>query len=151
MSFLAQLKARVYEHEAERLFVYDDATGKPIVKGSLVKGHPTIGIGRNLAGRGITKAESAAFFDRDIDEKIAEVRAAFPWGESMGPARFSVLVEMVFQIGLAGVKKFTSTLAAMERGDYAAAAMGMLGSLWARQTPRRAQRLANIMRTGQWS
>jgi lysozyme len=149
---LQRLKARVSEHEAERLFVYDDATGKPIVKGSVVQGHPTIGIGRNLAGRGITKAESAAFFDRDIAETIDEVRAAFPWTMRLNPARFSVVVEMNFQIGLAGLKKFVNTLRDMRNGDYDDAADGMLASKWARiDSPARAQRLARVMRTGEWS
>ena len=40
--------------ESERYFVYDDATGKTILKGSTVVGNPTIGIGRNLSGEGLS-------------------------------------------------------------------------------------------------
>ena len=43
---------------------------------------------------------------------------------------------------------FVDTLAAMKRGDYAAAADGMLNSLWARQVGARATRLAAMMRSG---
>jgi lysozyme len=40
-------------------------------------------------------------------------------------------------------------LEALRTGDYADAADEMLDSAWARQTPARAQRLAQQMRTGQ--
>jgi lysozyme len=59
-----------------------------------------------------------------------------------------VLCSMAFQLGLAGVRKFTNTLAAMERGDYKAAAQGIRKSLWARQTPERVERLAKMLETG---
>lgn len=43
---------------------------------------------------------------------------------------------------------FVNTLAAIKRGDYTAAADGMLASKWANQVGARAQRLAAMMRTG---
>lgn len=55
---------------------------------------------------------------------------------------------MAFQMGIVGLLGFTNTLAAIKRGDYAAAATGMLASLWARQTPARAKRMADMMRAG---
>jgi lysozyme len=150
VSTLDRLEDRLEEHEGLRLTVYDDATGKPIVKGSVVQGHPTIGIGRNLAGKGITKIEARDMLSRDIEECWVAVLLEFPWAKHMNDARFSVLVELVFQMGLAGVKKFVTTLKLMEDGAYAAAAEQMLRSLWAKQTPKRATRLAEIMRTGDW-
>lgn len=60
-----------------------------------------------------------------------------------------MLTEMVFQMGLAGVQAFHNTLAAMARGDFDAAADGMLASKWHSQTPKRAEQLAEIMRVGQ--
>jgi lysozyme len=146
----AALHARLREHEGERFFVYDDATGKPLKKGDTLQGHPTIGVGRNLAGRGITKAESDEMLSNDLEAISEDCDAAFPWAKEMNAARKSVLLEMVFQIGVAGVKKFVATLRAMREGRYGEAADGMLESLWARQTPKRAARLAEIMRSGAW-
>ena len=40
--------ARLTDEEALRFVVYDDATGRPIVPGTHVIGHPSIGIGRAL-------------------------------------------------------------------------------------------------------
>lgn len=57
--------------EGLRLTVYDDATGKPIKPGTLVKGHPTIGIGRALDVNGITEAEAEYLKANDV-AKITE-------------------------------------------------------------------------------
>ena len=39
-------------HEGMRLKVYDDANGNEIRAGDTLVGHPTIGVGRNIAGDG---------------------------------------------------------------------------------------------------
>ena len=46
-------------HEGVKYRVYDDANGKEIKAGDTLVGHPTIGVGRNVAsdGPGITKDE----------------------------------------------------------------------------------------------
>jgi lysozyme len=62
-----------------------------------------------------------------------------------------VLVGMAFQMGTEGLLKFKNTLAMVQAGDYESAAKGMLQSLWARQTPERAARMAKQMRTGEWT
>lgn len=140
--------ARIEVDEGERLTVYDDATGLPIGPGSHVRGKPTIGYGTLIcAPGGITHDEALAL----LGNRIARARAGaatLPAYAKLDQVRQDVLVEMVFQIGLYGVKGFHNTLAAMERGDYAAAAAGMRASQWAKQTPSRAERLAKIMETG---
>lgn len=65
-------------------------------------------------------------------------------------ARVAVLMSMCYQMGVPGVAAFVNTLGAMARGDWTAAAKGMLASKWARQTPERAQRHAKQMETGLW-
>jgi lysozyme len=55
---------------------------------------------------------------------------------------------MCFNLGVTRLGGFVNTLAAMKRGDYEAAADGMMKSLWASQVGRRAQRLAKMMREG---
>jgi lysozyme len=58
-----------------------------------------------------------------------------------------VLVNMAFNMG-GGLLSFVNTLAAIQRGDYNAAANGMLASRWATQVGARATRLADMMRNG---
>ena len=53
---------------------------------------------------------------------------------------------MVFQIGFSGVMKFRKMIANMQEKNWKGAADEMLDSLWAKQTPSRANRLADIVR-----
>jgi len=53
-------------------------------------------------------------------------------------------------MGVDGLLGFKNTLELIRTGSYEKAAEGMLSSLWAKQTPARAKRLAVQMRTGVW-
>lgn len=116
-------------------------------------GYDTIGVGRLIdqrKGGGLSDEEIDFLLDNDIKKKTAEVRAALPWFDRLDEVRQAVLVSMAFQMGTAGLLKFKNTLAAVERGDYAAASAGMRNSLWATQTPLRVTRLADMMEEGKW-
>lgn len=145
---MSALGALLEREEGLRLTVYDNATGKPLLPGMRLVGHPTIGIGRCLDRKGITEAEARALLDNDVVEVRAQVTQALPWTTKLTEARQVMLQAMAFQMGIAGLLGFKGTLAAVQRGDYVAAAQGMLNSLWARQTPARAARMAEIMRKG---
>lgn len=131
------LSDRIARHEGYRQFVYNDTLG-----------HPTVGFGRALDTRGVTRDEATTLLGNDIAAFTAEVRAALPWTLSLDETRLGVLVEMAFQLGTDGLLKFHQTLGCIQRGDWDGAATQMLGSLWAKQTPARAQELAEIVRSG---
>lgn len=135
------------------LHVYDDATGNPISKGSVVVGFPTIGIGRLIdkrKGGGITAEESAYLLANDVKKVMAQVRHELPWFDQLDDARKGVLLNMAFQMGVTGLLGFKNTLEMVRKGDYDGAARGMLNSKWAKQTPNRAHRLSRQMATGEW-
>lgn len=116
-------------------------------------GYLTIGVGHLIdkrKGGGISHMTALHILNEDIDRSIASLLSRYTWWSDMTPARQAVLVQMTFQLGAPGLAKFVNTLAAMERGDYEAAARGMERSLWARQTPARVKRLAAMMRSGQY-
>ena len=73
-------------HEGEVLRAYDDATGRVVNPGDTVKGWLTIGVGRNLVGRGITQAESRYLLANDIAAVDAELDAQLPLWRSWSPA-----------------------------------------------------------------
>ena len=52
---------------------------------------------------------------------------------------------MVYQMGTTGVSNFKNTLTAIQSGDYKLAAVEMLDSKWAKQTPDRAAEMALVM------
>lgn len=134
--------------EGNRLKVYDDATGKEIVPGSVVIGHPTIGRGRALDTNGISEGESVYLCLNDIARIEREMDRAFPWWKRLSEKRQLVLASMVYQLGTGGVLGFPKFLAALKREDWPGAAAEMRDSLWFQQTPARCERLAKIMVEG---
>ena len=108
----------------------------------------TIGIGRNLDAKGISEAEARFLLANDIEETWRGVAQALPWVTGLSDPRQRVLCNMAFQLGLKGLLEFKQTLAAIKAGQYDRAAAMMLDSLWARQTPARAKRMAAMMRAG---
>ena len=61
------------------------------------------------------------------------------------PLAFSVVVEMVSQMGIKGVSQFENFLDALKEGNYENAAKEMRDSRWGKQTPRIADTLAKKM------
>ena len=112
----------------------------------------TIGVGRLIdkrKGGGISHDEAMHLLDNDIAKVRGAVMARFPWAVDIDPVRLDVLHAMCFQMGIVGLAGFKTTLRMVEAGQYSAAAKQMLKSLWAKQTPERAQRLARQMETGE--
>lgn len=144
------LADRLRTNEDLRLTVYDDASGKPIGPGSQVIGKPTIGIGTLLCSPGgITPAEANYLLANRIAIATAAADQLVPGLQQSDPVRFDVLTELAFQLGATGLAKFTNTLQAVRAGRWNDAADEMLESVWASQTPSRAQELSQIMRRGQ--
>ena len=113
----------------------------------------TIGIGILIdkrKGGGLRPEESEFIFNNRLRLINEQLDRRIPWIGKLDPVRRGVLVNMAFQMGIDGLLGFKNTLAMVERGDYAGAARGMLNSLWAKQTPARANRLSVQMRTGEW-
>lgn len=139
---------RVAQHEGLCLKVYDDATGHLIGPGSHVTGHPTIGYGRALDVQGISVGVARQWLEADLDACERGLLLNWPWLGTVDDVRFGVLVEMAYQLGIAGLSGFTHVLAAVQARDWKAAGEAMVDSLWARQTPRRAAALRQILESG---
>lgn len=113
----------------------------------------TIGVGILIDKRkgGHLRPEEINFIlDNRIALKGAEVDKALPWAKTLNEPRRAVLIGMAFQMGLDGLLDFKNTLKLIQAGKYAEAGKNMMLSLWAKQTPGRAQRMADQMATGEW-
>jgi len=111
----------------------------------------TIGYGRLIdkkRGGGISEEEGLYLLRNDIARKRKEIVSALPWFESLDEVRQTVIQCMAFQLGISGLLSFRKTLEAVRTGDYTLAAKGMRASKWARQTPGRANRMADAMEWG---
>ena len=133
----AELREQLMRHEGRNLKPYADTVGKL-----------TIGYGRNLTDVGISEAEAQMLLDHDIQTAESELLNVFPWAGGLDAIRLRVLIDMTFNLGIAGLRTFKRFLAAVESGDYHTAAADMLESRWARQVGKRAQTLAWMMRDG---
>ena len=123
--------------EGLRLKPYHDTVGKL-----------TIGIGRNLDDVGISEAEARAMLAADVARTDAALRVKLPWVFDLDPVRASVVRNLAFNMGVAALLTFTRTLGALQAHDYATAATMLLQSRYAQQVGARAQRLADMLRTG---
>ncbi len=135
------LEVMLVREEGEVLYAYQDHLG-----------YWTIGVGhlidRAKGGR-ISKRISRLILEEDTRDKLAAART-YPWFDKLDVVRKVVVVGMIFQLGEAGFANFRNTIKDIAAGRYASAAARMLESLWARQTPERARRMAHMMKTGEW-
>lgn len=138
MNIYEQLK----RDEGEVLHAYQDSLG-----------FWTIGIGVLIdkrKGGGITEEESQYLFQNRLKAKTEELEKRLPWFKTLDPIRQAALQNMAYQLGVPGLLKFTNSLAAIRDERYAHAEALLLQSLWAKQTPNRARRIARQIATGEW-
>ena len=107
--------------------------------------NPTIGYGR-LLSRGLSQDEAEYLLANDIKDVLAGLDRRIPWWRGMPEPAMRGLANLAFQLGLEGTLAFKTMLGHMERGDMEKAATTALNSLWARQTPARAKRVAAMIR-----
>lgn len=116
-------------------------------------GYLTIGIGRLIdrrKGGGISHDEALYLLRNDIAVVESQLTRKWPWVAKMNAARRGALINMAFQLGVNGLAGFKNTLSLLRMGQYQAAAQEALNSAWAGQTPARAKRVAEQIRTGEW-
>ena len=111
-------------------------------------GKLSIGYGTNIQD-GITRDEALLLMRHRLGKVVAALESRLPFWFKLTDERRRVMANMGYQLGVGGLMGFKRMLAALERGDYEAAAREMLDSKWAkRDTPARAGRMAERMRRG---
>ncbi len=149
-NFLAQL----IRHEG----AVKDKNGLHIIY-TCPAGHKTIGYGHNLdanpvcgmtEGFRIHEEKAQKLLVEDCAKIAKQLDEALPWWRKKNLPRQAVLLNMAFNMGVAGLLGFRNTLAAVKRGDWESAHDGMLASKWATQVKGRAVELATQMQTGKW-
>jgi len=151
---------KLIAHEGLRLQVYKDTLGID-----------TIGIGRNLEDRGITKEEldwmdipnMDAIYEYGITEADAmylakndvqiveeELVRAHPCVDKLDAVRQLVLMDMAFNMGVPRLRKFQKMWNAVHEKKFDIAAKEMLDSRWAIQVKSRSTKLAHAMHHGEF-
>ena len=147
-------------HEGVVLKVYKDSLGID-----------TIGIGRNLAHRGIevieltymqktmndvftngiTKEDAYFLANKDIEIVEDELLRARAVVKDLDAVRQRVLVDMGFNMGIPRLNKFFRMWGAIDKQEYKIAAEEMQDSLWAGQVKSRADTLSYAMEHGEFA
>ena len=135
-------------NEGFRAYAYDDATGWPIKKGSIVKGNPTIGIGWNIGRLAMTREQAQRICAEQVAEMYKNAVRAWPWIETLDEPRCRALMNMAFNLGLGGLAEFRNMLQALMEKRWLDARDEALASTWAKQEPARASRIADVLATG---
>jgi lysozyme len=140
MSDLKEMTSRLLRlHEGVRLKPYTDTVGKL-----------TIGVGRNLDDKGITQEEADYLLSNDISAVWLSLVSRLEFFSRLDTVRQAVLLDMGVNLGVNGLLAFRKTMVLVAGGKYAAAAIEMLDSTWAKQVGARARRLSEMMRSGDW-
>lgn len=134
-----ELTQRIEAHEGLRLFPYPDTVGKT-----------SIGYGRNLQDRGISKEEAVMLMQNDLAESRVEL-GHYDWFNRLDKVRQEALIELHFNIGLARLLKFKQMISHLITHDYPNAADELLNSLWATEVGRtRSRDMADRLTTGKY-
>jgi len=112
------------------------------------RGKTTIGYGFNLDDVGLSKEEAGLLLEFRVDKIEEELFHKYFWFRPLDDNRKSAIISMVYQLGINGFSKFKKMIKALENEDYDLASTEMLDSKWARQTPNRVLRAAEIIRKG---
>lgn len=128
-------------------------------------GKLTIGVGRNLDDNPLSSEELRALGDykhgitengakmllrNDILRCYEQLKKHIVGFEELEPDRQYALLDMCFQLGFKGLKKFRKMLKAIEKKDFIWASFECLTSDYAKQTPKRARRVAQAIKIGKF-
>ena len=94
----------------------------------------------------LTEEESLHILTGRISQLHLKLLDDLDWYKDMPPEIQGVVIEMCYQIGFVGFTKFKKAIANMIDRNWKGVATEMLDSRWAKQTPNRANRLADIVR-----
>ena len=136
-----RLLASVKKHEGYRNKVYLDTLGKR-----------TVGVGHLCVedfwedDKEYEEKFLMTILEHDLQTAIKGAERLLKGCSILDSLAKEIIIEMVFQLGETGVSKFKNMLEALENGpDYQTAAIEMLDSKWAKQTPNRAQNMSSEM------
>ena len=133
---IERLRETITRHEGSRLNMYQDTLGIW-----------TIGVGHNIEEKGISPAVMELMLDEDIEEAISELKRSVSFFSKMPEQVQEALVNLSFNMGIPRLMQFKKTLAYLRDGDFEAAADELLDSRYAEQVGRRADEVAEMIRS----
>ena len=136
---IEQTKAEIKKEEGFRMETY-----------KCTEGHLTGGYGHKMLDGETPPTDMAGWtklFERDFARAMSGAEELLMLCPNIHDTARHIVVEMCYQMGSYGVSKFKGMLSALQDADYATASIEMLDSRWAKQTPKRAMRMAERMKS----
>lgn len=130
------MRAELTRDEGLRSDMYEDS-----------RGNMTVGIGHNMSIGQSTFAIDA-LYQSDLNGCVASLDMRQPWWRQIDPVRQRVLIGMTFNLGGAGLARFTTFLGLLKTGQHAKAAADLLAQPWAKEVGDRGKRYAYMIANG---
>jgi len=121
----------IKKHEGFVAIVYKDSLGID-----------TIGYGFAIKDLELDEDICSMILERKLENLICRVDNKFSWYKFMPQEIKDVVIEMCYQLGVTGFSKFKKTISYLQNKQWEDASIEMLDSLWAKQTPNRAEELS---------
>src|SRR5262245_4348221 len=136
---IARLRRFIEDHEGRRVTAYLDSRGIPTVgvgfnlRRSDAKGKTAaLGVSYDALCRGavsLTDQQIDALLDADIAAAMADARHIVHGFDVLPPDVQMVIVDMIFNLGIAGFAAFKKMIAAVECADWSTVASEMRDSM----------------------
>lgn len=152
----------IARHEGFRQFPYCDKCGEQLrrfgtegwicacgLRGE-ASGNITIGYGLNLEATGLSRAQALGLLGAATDVLMLHDLKRLRFFRALDEVRAAAIVDLAYNLGVAGLLKFEQMIAALSYGHFAMAADFLRDSKAREQEPRRIEELAQMLETGEW-
>ena len=140
LSKFSQLKSRIKKNEGYSNQIYYDQMGKPTIGfGHLIKKREKF-----LHQKKYSKKYLNKLFENDFGSVLSNFNKNYK-AKGLSKNSKEVLIEMIFQLGIKNCLKFKKFNQSLKKKLPHMAALEMLNSRWHTQTPKRVERLINIL------
>lgn len=112
-------------------------------------GYLTIGYGRNVEQRGISREEAEFMFQNDYKDALRNLQSLLVYEgikvEDVHKDVFYALTDMMFNMGYDRLSKFKKLFSELKKGSYEGVAREMKDSAWYKQVGNRSKKLVEIV------
>ena len=140
LSKFSQLKSRIKKNEGYSNQIYYDQVGKPTIGfGHLIKKREKF-----LHQKKYSKKHLSKLFENDFSSALSDFNKSYK-ANSLSKNSQEVLLEMIFQLGIRNCLKFKKFNKSLKKKLPHMAALEMLNSRWYAQTPKRVEKLIDLL------
>ena len=140
LSKFSKLKSRIKKNEGYNNQIYYDQVGKPTIGfGHLIKKREKFIHKKTYAKKYLNR-----LFENDFSSALSDFNKSYK-AKGLSKNSQEVLLEMIFQLGIKNCLKFKKFNQSLRKKLPHMAALEMLNSRWYAQTPKRVEKLVDLL------